>query len=149
MKLTEQIKQNITKEYNEWFTSQYGGKTLEERRKLGAFFTPPELTIKMIEQMSCDSLEGKTILDPTAGAGGLIAGCILAGADPKLCYCNEYDQDILDVCRSRLGKLGVPYHNMHKGDANCAYDVTISNFGPNFEKNRPLDDINSFKEDLW
>ena len=63
MKLSLEIKNKIKEEYNEWFNSQYGDKTLEERRELGAFFTPPELTIKMIEKFN--TIENKTILDPT------------------------------------------------------------------------------------
>ena len=68
MKLTEEQKQNITNEYNQWKDKQYAGKTLEQRKELDAFFTPPELTIQMIETF--DSIENKSILDPTAGAGG-------------------------------------------------------------------------------
>ena len=89
MVLSEEIKNKIKEEYNEWFNSQYGDKTLEERRELGAFFTPRELTIKMIEKIN--TLSGKTILDPTCGTGNLLAGCIIAGADPTLIYGNEFD----------------------------------------------------------
>ena len=124
MKLSNQTKQLIINEYNEWFNQQYGDKTIEERKALDAFFTPPELTIMMIEQF--DSLENKTILDPTCGSGNLLAGCILAGADPKLIYGNELDDELLTVCKNRLTKLGVPESNLHKGDATVesSYDFT-------------------------
>lgn len=115
MTLTNEQKQAIVDEYNQWKDRQYAGKTREQRKELDAFFTPPELTIKMIEQF--DSIENKSILDPTAGAGGLIAACILAGANPKLCYCNELDPDILKICKERLTLLGVPEENMHQGNA--------------------------------
>lgn len=115
MKLTEEQKQNITDEYNQWKDKQYAGKTLEQRKELDAFFTPPELTIQMIETF--DSIENKSILDPTSGAGGLIAACIIAGADPKLCYCNELDEDILKICKERLIPMGVPEENIHQGNA--------------------------------
>lgn len=128
MQLSSEIKQKIIEEYNLWVNDQYNGKSLDERRKLGQFFTPPELTIKMIELMSCDSLWGKTILDPTSGAGGLIAACIIAGADPKLCYCNEYDEDILTVCKKRLMPMGVPEVNIHQGDATNADDIALYSF---------------------
>ena len=124
MKLTNETKQLIINEYNEWFNQQYGDKTIEERKELDAFFTPPELTIMMIEQF--DSIENKTILDPTCGSGNLLAGCILAGADPKLIYGNELDEELLTVCKNRLTKLGVPESNLHRGDATVgsSYDFT-------------------------
>lgn len=100
MILTDDIKEKIIAEYNEWFNHQYGDKSLEERRELGAFFTPPELTIKMIEMFNYDDISDKTILDPTLGAGGLIAGCIIAGANPKLCYGNELDYNILQIAKN-------------------------------------------------
>lgn len=124
MKLTNNQKEQIINEYNEWFNQQYGDKTLEERKKLDAFFTPPELTIMMIEQF--DSLENKTILDPTCGSGNLLAACIIAGANPKLIYGNELDEELLTVCKNRLTKLGVPEVNLHKGDATVesSYDFS-------------------------
>ena len=124
MKLTDNQKEQIINEHNEWFNQQYGDKTLEERKELDAFFTPPELSIMMIEQF--DSIENKTILDPTCGSGNLLAACIIAGADPKLIYGNEYDEEILNICKARLSKLGVPEANLHKGDATVesSYDFS-------------------------
>lgn len=143
MKLTQETKQKIIDEYNDWFEDQYGDKSLEERKELGAFFTPPDLTIQMIEKFDCNSLENKTILDPTLGAGGLIAGCIIAGADPKLCYGNELDNDILDVARKRLGKLGVPANNLHQGDATENRCISKSSFNSNYKWETYE------QEDLW
>ena len=79
MIISDEIKQKIQQEYDNWVNIQYGTKTKEERQKLGQFFTPPELSIQMIEKY--DDLNG-TILDPTVGCGGLLAACIIAGADP-------------------------------------------------------------------
>ena len=110
MKLSEETKKKIIDEYNLWKDKQYRDNTKEQRDELGQFFTSPEITIKMIESFSCDSLKGKTILDPTIGAGGLIAACIIAGADPELCYGNEYDKNILMGCKERLCPMGVPEH---------------------------------------
>ena len=126
MILTEEIKQKIIDEYNEWFNSQYGDKSLEERRKLGAFFTPPELTIKMIEKF--ETIEGKTILDPTCGTGNLLAGCVIAGADPTKVYGNEYDETFTKLCKERLMKLGVPEENIHQGDALNGENLKMRNF---------------------
>lgn len=115
MKLTEEQKKAIETEFNEWTAVQYAGKDKKERQKMGQFFTPPALTIKMIEKF--DALKDKTILDPTAGAGGLLVACILAGANPELVYGIELDPEIVKVCRKRLAKYGVPKKNIKLGDA--------------------------------
>jgi type I restriction-modification system DNA methylase subunit len=114
MILSEEQKQAITNEYNQFVEVQYAGKTKKERQELGAFFTPPQLTIRMIEKFT--NLEG-TILDPTCGAGGLLAAVILAEADPTKCYGIELDPAIANVAKERLGKLGVPSSNIKVGDA--------------------------------
>lgn len=114
MKLTEEQKEKITTEYEQWKEKMYAGKNKEERQKMGQFFTPPELTIKMIEKF--DSLDTDW-LDPTIGAGNLIAAAIMAGSDPARCYGNELDPDILEICRQRLEPLGVPHKNLHQGNA--------------------------------
>lgn len=129
MKLSEETKQEIIDEYNSWVDRQYAGKTREERDALGAFFTPPEVTIKMLEGYNLTKdLKESTILDPTIGAGGLIVACIIAGADPKKCYGNEYDPDILNGCKERLCAMGVPEENLHQGDANFPECVSLSSF---------------------
>lgn len=115
MTLSEEVKEKIREEFKQWEDVQYNGKTKKERQKLGQFYTPPELTIKMIEKF--DNLEGN-ILDPTIGSGNLIAACIIAGANPKTCYGIELDKDILDnVCKKRLIPMGVPEKNLRYGNA--------------------------------
>lgn len=114
MTLTEDVKQNIINEFEQWKERTYGNLTDKQRKELGAFHTPPLLTIKMIEKFN--DLEG-TIMDPTAGSGNLIAGCILAGADPLLCYANELDPSIYKVLVERLTSLGVPKENITMMDA--------------------------------
>lgn len=137
MVLTEEQKQAICKEFDDWVAVQYAGKTKEERQKLGQFFTPPALSIKMIEKF--DSVIDKDILDPTVGAGGLLVACILAGADPKRVYGIELDEQVLKVCRDRLSKFGVPTSNIKQGDAlvgesygfkQLNKECVISNTGP-------------------
>ena len=114
MIITNKIKEKIQKEYNQWVNVQYAGKDVAERQKLGQFFTPPELSIQMLEKF--DSVEGN-ILDPTVGCGGLLAAAIIAGADPTKCFGIELDPEIALLCRERLAKLGVPRTNIHVGDA--------------------------------
>lgn len=114
MVLTSEQKSAIIEEYNSWTDKQYGSKTLEERKELNAIFTPPELTIQMIEKF--DSIENKTILDPTCGTGNLLVACILAGANPKMIYGNELDEEFLKLAKERLIPYGVPEQNLHQGN---------------------------------
>ena len=141
MILSDEIKEKIKCEYENWFNEQYGSKTLDERRKLGAFFTPPELTIKMIEKF--ETIENKTILDPTCGTGNLLAACIIAGANPTLVYGNEYDPTFVALCKKRLAKLGVPEDNIHEGDALNPEALKLNNFTSSYRKDLGC------KEELW
>ena len=115
MTLNDDIKSKIQAEYDAWQSQQYAGKDKKARQAKAQFFTPPALTIKMLEKF--DSLEGKDILDPTCGAGGLLVACILAGADPKRIYGIELDKDIREVCLKRLCPMGVPENNIKLGNA--------------------------------
>lgn len=115
MKLNDDMKSKIQAEYDAWQSKQYAGKDKKARQAKAQFFTPPQLTIKMLEKF--DTLEGKDILDPALGAGGLIAAAVIAGADPKRCYGIEIDEEVLGIARMRLAKLGVPPRNLILGDA--------------------------------
>ena len=115
MKISDDIKAKIQAEYDAWQAEQYAGKDKEERQKLGQFFTPPALTIKMLEKF--DTVKDKDILDPTVGAGGLLVACIFCGADPNRIYGIELDPAILKVCRRRLLKYGVPPWHIKEGNA--------------------------------
>ena len=115
MKLTKRQKNAIESEFKQWTETQYAGKDKKERQKLGQFFTPPALTIKMLEKF--DSVKDKDILDPTVGSGNLLAAAIIAGADPKRCYGIELDPEVLEIAKKRLGNLGVPSSNLILGNA--------------------------------
>lgn len=112
MKLTNEQIKNIIDEYNEYKNNiTY---TLNNKKLFNQFFTPPVITIKMIEQFN--NLSG-TILDPCCGTGNLLAAAIKAGADPNKVYGIEIDPDIIKIAKERLLKLGVPSNNIHLGNA--------------------------------
>ena len=114
MVLSDNQKEAIINEFNQWKDKMYANKTLAERQDFGMFFTPPELTIQMLEKF--ENLEGK-ILDPAMGAANLLAAAIIAGANPKNIYGIELDSEILKIGADRLSSLGVPSENIHLGNA--------------------------------
>ena len=113
MKLTDEQVKAIKDEYIQWKDGMYANRTLSERKDFGQFFTPPELSIKMLEKF--DNTDG-TILDPCCGAGNLLAAAIFAGFKPDNIYGIELDPDILQIAIERLSLLGVPKDNLHVGD---------------------------------
>jgi len=131
MKLSAEIKEAIKKEYNEFKESMYAGKSLAERQKLDQFFTPPEISIRLIEELS--DLSGN-ILDPTCGSGNLLAACLIAGADPDKVFGNDYDQVMVNACRARLQKLNPKVQNwqIHRGDATDSFCLRY--FGPDYRQ---------------
>ena len=114
MKLTDEQINAIKEEYAKWKDSMYANRTLSERKEFGQFFTPPDLSIKMLEKFENNN---DTILDPCCGAGNLLAAAIFAGFKPDNIYGIELDPDILQIAIERLSLLGVPKYNLHIGDA--------------------------------
>ena len=114
MKLTDEQINAIKEEYTKWKDSMYANRTLSERKDFGQFFTPPDLSIKMLEKFENNN---DTILDPCCGAGNLLAAAIFAGFKPDNIYGIELDPDILQIAIERLSLLGVPKYNLHIGDA--------------------------------
>lgn len=115
MKLTEEIKEEIKRESEEYLneiksgTDQYGGLTKEERDALGAFYTPPVLCNQLLEMYDCtlEEFATKTILDPTCGSGNLIMAALIAGISvnkdyPKNVFGNELSEKPLELCRKRF-----------------------------------------------
>ena len=135
MKLSKEVKALIRKEYEEFKESMYAGKSLEERQELDQFFTPPEVSIKLIEELS--DLSGN-VLDPTSGSGNLLAAALIAGAGSQRVFGNEYDATMVKLCRERLNKvcdlLGKPHirdWQIHQGNALIADCLT--EFGPEYD----------------
>lgn len=114
MRLTNEQIECIKSEFNLWKDKMYADKTLAERQDFGQFFTPPNLTVKMLEKF--ENLDDD-ILDPCCGSGNLLAAAIIAGADPKRIYGIELDPEIHKIAVERLGKLGVPEKNIICGNA--------------------------------
>lgn len=114
MKLSEDQIRSINVEYSQWKDKMYADRTLTERKDFGQFFTPPDLSIKMLEKF--DNFNG-TILDPCCGAGNLLAAAIKAGFKPENVYGIEIDPTIMQVAVDRLSLLGVPNKNIYCGDA--------------------------------
>lgn len=114
MKLTDEQINAIKEEYTQWKDKMYADNSISRRKDFGQFFTPPELSIKMLEKF--DNTDG-TILDPCCGAGNLLAAAIFAGFKPNNIYGIELDPDILQIAIERLSLLGVPKDNLHVGDA--------------------------------
>lgn len=135
MKLSAEIKEAIKKEYNEFKESMYAGKSLAERQELDQFFTPPEISILLIEELS--DLTGN-ILDPTCGSGNLLAACLIAGADPDKVFGNDYDLVMVKECRARLQRINhkVKDWQIHHGDATDPRCLT--DFSPEYQYKVPV-----------
>lgn len=114
MQISDNQKEAIINEYTQWKDKMYADNSLSRRKEFGQFFTPPELTIKMLEKLN--NTDG-TILDPCCGAGNLLAAAIKAGFDPTKVYGIEIDEEIIKIAHERLVPLGVPIENIHLGDA--------------------------------
>jgi type I restriction-modification system DNA methylase subunit len=122
MKLAPETITAIIEEFKEFKESMYAGKSLEERKELDQFFTPPTVTISLLESLT--TVIDIDILDPCSGSGNLLMACIIAGADPERVYGNDYDAAMVTICRDRLNKYckahglrEVPYHHIHRGNA--------------------------------
>ena len=137
MKLSKETKDLIRKEYNEFKESMYAGKSLQERQELDQFFTPPEVSIRLIEELS--DLSGN-ILDPTCGSGNLLAAALIAGADPDKVYGNELDKDMIPVCLNRLNKVCTQFRQFDKSpikewqihQGNALISDCLTEFGPDY-----------------
>lgn len=162
MILTEEIKNKIIEEYESFKEHMYAGKSLEQRKTLDQFFTPPSLTIQMIEKFDCDNLGGKNILDPTSGSGNLLVACLIAGADPDKLYGNDYDNDMVILCRKRLkdvcnkmNKGGFKDYQIHRG--NALQKFCLNYFEEDYDQIynfNKIDDLSydpdeGVKEELW
>lgn len=139
MKLTEEVKENIISILDsEEFTSDlYEGLSSKRRKELGMVYTPAKVCIQMIESFECETLSGKTILDPACGSGNLLIACLIAGADSDKLYGNEFDPIAAALCQRRLnrackllGKPSIRSWQIHEGNAMEARCLT--DFSPDY-----------------
>ena len=138
MKLSEEIKLEIKKEFEEFKHKMYDGKTLEERKKLDQFFTPPQVSIPLLENL--ETVKDIDILDPTSGSGNLLAAALIAGADSQRVFGNEYDATMVKLCKERLnkvcdllGKQRIQDWQIHQGNALQAR--CLIEFGEEYDTN--------------
>jgi hypothetical protein len=140
MYLTDEHKEAIRTEFNSFIDSMYAGKSKKERQELDQFFTPAELTIKMLEALDCTYEEflDSDVIDPTSGSGNLLAAALIIGVNPHRVFGNEYDATMVKLCRERLNKvcdmIGKPRikdWQIHQGNALIADCLT--NFGPEYD----------------
>ena len=147
MKLSEEVKSKIIEildsDYfrNSLYVDANGNELDKTKRdKLGQFYTPGKICIKMIEKFKWDTLSDKNILDPTVGSGNLLIACLIAGADSDKIFGNEYDADIIPTCRNRINRacdiLGKPHikdWQIHQGNALQAR--CLIEFGKEYDNN--------------
>ena len=118
MIITKRQIRNIFFEFNKFKEYMYAGKTKEERDELAQFFTPPEISIKLLEMYNVESLINKVIQDPCSGSGNLLAAAIIAGADLDKVLGNDYDAAMVKLCRERIRTIPDRLEEIDKEFAN-------------------------------
>ena len=118
MIITKRQIRNIFFEFNKFKEYMYAGKTKEERDELAQFFTPPEISIKLLELYNVESLINKVIQDPCSGSGNLLAAAIIAGADLDKVLGNDYDAAMVKLCRERIRTIPDRLEEIDKEFAN-------------------------------
>lgn len=143
MKLTEEQKNKIIDVLDVKLKDYYGklNDDPEKRSRLGQFYTPGKVCVKMIEKFDCDDFSGKAILDPCCGSGNLLIAMLCAGADIDKLYGNEFDKDAVDLCKERLLKaadcLGVDktkFRDWQIHQGNALHKICLTTFEEDYYK---------------
>jgi hypothetical protein len=136
MYLTDEQKIAIKSEYTSFVDSMYAGKTKKERQELDQFFTPAELTIKMLEALDCEYEEflNSDIIDPTSGSGNLLAAALIIGVDPHRVFGNEYDATMVEACRKRLKTINPKVRDWQIHQGNALLEVCLTEFNKDYDK---------------
>lgn len=141
MTISDLAKEKIYEEFKAFEEKQYNGKSKKERKELNQFFTPPELSIKLIENL--DSING-SLIDPCNGAGNLtMAAAIVKLYDlnesPLTVFGYDIDDKIIELVIKRFNDyFGMDFSNNFKykdstKNWNENFDVCLTN--PPFNKN--------------
>ena len=135
MYLTEEQKLAISLEFETFVDSMYAGKTKKERQELDQFFTPADLTIKMLETLDCTYEEflDSDIIDPTSGSGNLLAAALIIGADPQRVFGNEYDATMVKACRERLKTINPKVRDWQIHQGNALIPDCLTEFSPEYD----------------
>lgn len=59
------------------------GESVDEKKKFQAFYTPSSLARRVVQMASVD---GKLVLEPSAGLGALVEACVRSGARSVKCF---------------------------------------------------------------
>ncbi len=115
MKLTDELKQRITEESEKYLENinspegEYGSLIEEQRTELGAFYTPPQLCIQMLEMLdtTLEEFAYKSLIDPTCGSGNLLMAALIVGSSinnkyPELLFGNDINESALHIFRQRI-----------------------------------------------
>ena len=136
MYLTKDQKSAIRFEFFAFRHNMYMGKTKKERQELDQFFTPAELTIKMLEALDCTYEEfiDSDVIDPTSGSGNLLAAALIIGADPHRIFGNEYDATMVAACRKRLKTINPKVRDWQIHQGNALLEVCLTEFNKDYDK---------------
>jgi type I restriction-modification system DNA methylase subunit len=73
LKLNESLKEVLLATENELQKWNYTFNNIAKKRALSQFYTPPELSINMADELFRNITSIKPLLDPTCGDGNLLA----------------------------------------------------------------------------
>ena len=137
MYLAKEQKSAIRSEFETFVDSMYAGQTKKERQELDQFFTPAELTIKMLEALDCTYEEflDSDVIDPTSGSGNLLAAALIIGADPQRVFGNEYDATMIKACRERLRAINPEVKDWQIHQGNALQARCLIEFGEEYDNN--------------
>lgn len=101
------------------------GEIVDEKKARQAFYTPKELAAKVVNGLD---LQGKCVLEPSAGCGNLADACAEKGA---VLYCIEIDSNEFEKISKKYKGLCADFLSINP-DHHCKYDYVIMN--PPFTK---------------
>lgn len=141
MIISDIAKQKIYDEFKLFEQKQYNGKSRLERKKLNQFFTPPDLSIKIIENL--ENIKGD-LVDPCCGAGNLLMAAAIVKVydlkeNPLTVFGYDIDKNMIKLIRDRFfNYFKIDFSNNFKiKDATekwkNSFNVCITN--PPFNKN--------------